>query len=231
MSLNQLIFAVLFPLIFWVAYHYYHDRHRPEPVANLVIALGLGALASILAGYGYQALGFLGVRYDAAALAETDLIGLFAYAVLGIGVVEESAKMLPFLVIVLRFRDFDEPMDGIVYASFLALGFSLIENLHYFDYLTAEEALARGFAGPVVHIVFASVWGYRIGAARLAGRSVIPAAMIWLGVAALLHGVYDFIVLGFSDVALLAAAAVIVAVWIWRLRLVWRLQVQPPENQ
>ena len=139
--------------------------------------------------------------------------------------------MLPFLVIVLRFRDFDEPMDGIIYASFLALGFSVIENFHFFGHLTADEALARGFAGPVVHIVFASVWGYRIGAARLAGQSILPAAVVWLGVAALLHGVYDFIVLGFSDAALFAASAIIVAVWIWRLRLVWRLQRQPPGNQ
>ena len=69
-------------------------------------------------------------------------------------------------------RPFDEPLDGIVYASFLALGFSFVENLHYLQFVSTTEAFARGFAAPIVHIVFASVWAYPIALARLENRSV-----------------------------------------------------------
>jgi len=223
MSLNLLISAAFLPALFWAAYHYHHDRYRPEPVINLIIALGLGAAASLLADLGYSIAASVGLRYDIGALAESDLPGLFVYAVLGIGLIEELAKMLPFLFIVLHFRAFDEPVDGIIYASFLGLGFASVENFYFFDHLSATEAIARGFAGPLVHIVFASVWGYHIGAARLAGQSVLQAALVWLSITATLHGAYDFVVLAFANVALVAAAAIIVAVWIWRLKLILRL--------
>ena len=223
MNWPLLAFPILAPLLFWAAYHYYHDRHRPEPVLNLLSCIALGIGAAYLNQYMYLALDAVGLRYDATELAATNLPGLFAYAVLGIGLTEELAKLLPFVLLVLRFDAFDEAMDGIVYGSFLALGFSLIENLHYVQFLSPAEAVARGFAGPLVHIVFASIWGYHIGRAHLAGRGVLRATLLWLGAAAFVHGVYDFIVLGFSNAALLGAALVIVAVWLWRLNLIHRL--------
>ncbi len=223
MSGSLWIFPILVPFLFWAAYHYYHDRHRPEPVFNLLLCAGLGVAASYLSRYLYLGLELLNLRYDAVELAFTSLPALFAYAVLGIGVTEELAKMLPFLIVVLRFKALDEPLDSIVYGSFLALGFSLMENLHYTDFLSRNEAIARGFAGPLVHIVFTSVWAYHIGLARLEGRSVVAAAVIWLAAAAVLHGIYDFVVLGFPAPALIVAALVIVGVWLWRLALIRRL--------
>ena len=224
-------FPLLVPLLFWAAYHYYHDRHRPEPVGNLLVCIALGAGAAYLNRLMYEGLGLIGLRYDALELAASNLPGLFAYAVLGIGLTEELAKLLPFLIVVLRFRAFDEPMDGIVYGSFLALGFALVENLHFLQFLSGLEAIARGFAGPLVHIVFASVWAYHIGEAHLAKQSVIAAALRWLALTALLHGIYDFIVLGFTSSALIAAAIVIVAVWIWRLWIIRQLHERHAEAE
>ncbi len=226
MPSTALIFPLLIPFLFWAAYHYYHDRHRPEPVGHLLVCIALGAGSAYLNRYMYEGLGLVGLRFDALELAMSNLPGLFAYAVLGIGITEELAKLLPFLLIVLRFKAFDDPMDGIVYGSFLALGFALIENLHFLQYLSGFEAIARGFAGPLVHIVFASVWAYHVGEAHLAGGKVFLTALRWLAITALLHGVYDFIVLGFSSSALIAAAAVIVAVWLWRLWVIRRLHEQ-----
>ena len=149
MNASLLIFPVLVPLLFWGAYHYYHDRHRPEPVGNLLLCIVLGVTASFLSKYLYVALELIDLRFDAVELAATNLTGLFFYAVFGIGLIEEFAKMLPFLIVVLRFRAFDEPLDGIVYGSFIALGYALVENMHYVDFLTRNEAIARG--GPPIH--------------------------------------------------------------------------------
>jgi len=223
MSPALFVFPILVPAVFWAAYHYYHDRKSPEPLPNLLLAAVLGAAASWISKVLYVSLDRVGLRYDALELAQDNLPGLFLFAVLGIGLIEETAKLTPFLLVVLRFRDFDEPVDGIVYGSFIALGYALVENVHYLQFLSPGEAVARGFAGPLVHIVFASVWAYRVGIARLAGRSVGRAALGWLAVAALLHGTYDFVVLGFPTPALVAAAALIVAVWVWRLAVIRRL--------
>jgi RsiW-degrading membrane proteinase PrsW (M82 family) len=132
--------------------------------------------------------------------------------------------MLPFVVVVLRLKHFDEPLDGIIYASFIALGYAAVENFYYLDFLTGNEAIARGFAGPVIHVLFASIWAYWITRAHLAGRSTARAALPGLLVSAGLHGVYDFLVLLQPVAALPVGAGLIAAIWIWRLRLMRAMQ-------
>lgn len=224
MGLTVFILPVVVPVLFWAAYHYYKDRHLPEPVGHLVIAFILGVGAAWVSKGLYLFLGWFGLRYDALDLAMSSPWSLFAYCVLAIGPIEELAKMLPFLLVIIRFEEFDEPMDGIVYASFIALGYSAVENLHYLEFLTPADAIARGFAGPMVHILFASVWGYLIGCAYLNGRHLAITAVLSLLSAALLHGIYDYITLSYPPTALPLAALLILAVWVWRILLIRRLQ-------
>ena len=219
-----LFLPIVLPILFWAAYHYHKDRRLPEPLLNLLLCFALGLLAAAISKAMYAGLEPLGLRFDAVALAADDPFGLFLYSMLAIGPIEEFAKMLPFLAIVIRFRAFDEPLDGIVYASFIALGYALAENLHYLDLLSPLEAAARGFAGPVVHIVFASIWAYWISRARLLNLPVAKAAVLGLLLAASLHGLYDFLVLLLHPLATLpVAAALVIGIWIWRLRLMHRL--------
>ena len=67
-------------------------------------------------------------------------------------------------------------------------------------------------------MLFASIWGHWIGRAHLAGRSIVPAALASLGVAASLHGLYDFIVILNANFALPIAALLILTMWLWRLK-------------
>ena len=224
MSRLLLLLPVVLPILFWSAYHYHKDRHLPEPVGRLALAFGLGLLSAAISKALYIALGWASLRYDALALADGNTLGLFAYSMLAIGPVEELAKLLPFLLLVLRFPEMDEPIDGIIYASFVALGYAAVENIMYLEYLTPVEAIARGFAGPVVHILFASIWGYTLGCAHLRGQSLLRGFASGFLIAAGLHGLYDFIVLQQSLNALPIAALLIVGMWIWRLRLLRGLQ-------
>ncbi|MEE4294403.1 MAG: PrsW family intramembrane metalloprotease [Xanthomonadales bacterium] len=215
-----MLLPVALPVVFWSAYHLHVDRHLPEPPANLALAFVLGIGSFFLGALAYRLLGFLGLRYDAFALARDDLPGLFVYAVVAIGLIEETVKLLPFLLFVVRFRAFDEPIDGIVYASFIALGFAAVENMLYVPQLDSTTAYARGFVAPVLHIVFASIWGYYLGRAWLRGRNRLAAIGGGLAISAFIHGVYDFAVLGLPRVGLPIAATLITALWIWRLLLI-----------
>lgn len=214
-----LTLPIILPVVFWSIYHYHKDRHLPEPPVNLLLCFGFGVLAAGLSKALYIGLGPVGLRFDASLLADTSTLGLLAYSLLAIGPIEELAKLVPFLIFVRRFRAFDEPLDGIIYASFIALGYATVENLYYLDFLTPLEAAARGFAGPIVHILFASIWGFSIGCAHIAGRSVWFATARGFAIAAGLHGLYDFAVLQISMNALPIAASIILAIWIWRLKL------------
>lgn len=228
MYYTQSFLPIVLPILFWVLYHYYTDRHLPEPPLHLLMAFGLGVAAFYLGLSLYSGLGVVGLRLDAYALAEHNLAGLLLYAVLAIGPVEELAKLLPFLLVMVWFREFDEPIDGIIYASIIALGFAAVENVVHLRDLHGPEAWGRAFAGPVLHIVFASVWGYYIGRAYLCRRSIVKTAIASFMAAAAIHGLYDFVVLGLAPQALPVAAALIVGVWIWRLFRIRDLHALPP---
>lgn len=217
MDLSVLVLPIVLPVAFWAWYHYHKDRHLPEPVSHLLLAFVLGVASFWLGKLMYAGLGLLGLRFDAYLLAETDRALLLLYALLAIGPIEELAKLVPFLLVVRYFPEFDEPIDGIIYASFIALGFAAVENLRYLPYLTQGEALARGFAGPLVHIVFASIWGYYIGRACLKKKAVLRTIALSLGLTALLHGVYDYLVIALPVLALPTAALLVLVLWVWRL--------------
>lgn len=223
MQQTLLILPIVLPILFWAAYHYHKDRHLPEPIFNLVLCFGLGAGAAALSKLMYAGLEPLGLRFDAGALAADNPMGLLAYALLAIGPIEEIAKLLPFVLVALRFKAFDEPLDGIIYASFIGLGYAASENFDYLDYLTPLEAAARGFASPVVHILFASIWAHWITSAWLNHKPLAAAIAAGFVLAALLHGIYDFLVMISPGTTLPLAAVLIISIWIWRLILMRRL--------
>lgn len=218
-----LILPIAIPVFFWAGYHYHKDRHLPEPAINLLISFALGVIAVGISRLMYTGLEPLDLRLDAVALAVENPQGLFAYSLLVIGPIEEVSKLLPFLIVVLRFKAFDEPLDGIIYASFIGLGYAAAENLLYLDFLTPLESAARGFASPVVHILFASIWAHWITRAHLGGRPIGMPLITGLLLAALLHGIYDFLVLLNPVFALPIAASLIVTIWVWRLMLLRRM--------
>ena len=214
------LLTVLFPALLWGGYHYYRDRRRPEPITHALLAIAAGIAAGWLGQWLYRALAWLGLWQDAYALAREDLVGLLIYAVLGIGLIEETAKLVPFLLLALSLKAFDERVDGIIYAGLVALGFAAYENVLYLEFATPGENVARAITGPLVHIVFASLWGYPVGCAVLA-RAVLWWPIIQgFSASILIHGVYDFCVLGLPGWARVVAAAMIVGVWLRKVHLI-----------
>ena len=85
MNAVLLTLPVFVPVVFWAAYHYHKDRHLPEPVGNLLLAFALGIGATYLSKGLYLSLGWIDLRYDAVALADSYPIVLLAYSLLSIG--------------------------------------------------------------------------------------------------------------------------------------------------
>ena len=75
-------------------------------------------------------------------------------------------------------------------------------------------------------MLFASIWGYWIARATLANQSVLLAGLAGFAIAATLHGLYDFMVLLQPYSALPCAALLVVAVWIWRLKVMRKLHLE-----
>lgn len=211
-----LVLALIFaPAVFWTGYAYTHDRVKPEPLVLTAFSYFLGFLAGwlCLRAYGIL-LPALAIPVDPEPFQGLNLKFLL-YCVFVVGLVEEIFKFLPFLAI-MRFSDFDDELDGIFYASACALGFASYENVRYLPGLAGFALFGRAFASPLSHTVFASIWGYLVGVGRIRGKKLWPLILKGVGLAALLHGLFDFLTL--SPLLRLFSALLILAVWLWRIR-------------
>lgn len=102
-----------------------------------------------------------------------------------VALVEELSKLLPFLLFAYRHREMDGPMDGIVYAVAVALGFATVENTLYARAFGGDVLVYRAFTSTLAHVSFSGLWGYAFG---LHGKSVRAFAA-----AVALHGAYDLL--------------------------------------
>ena len=120
------------------------------------------------------------------------------------GLLEESAKFLLFFLFIWKYREFDEPFDGILYMAYIGLGFSFVENITYLATYSAsmlETAWARALFATPGHFLFGVVMGYFAGRARFA-RSVAARQIFLLSgwvAAVMLHGTYDFLLMQGDD--------------------------------
>mgnify|MGYP000462179534 CR=1 FL=1 len=88
-----------------------------------------------------------------------------AASFLSAAVVEEGLKFLVLYLVVYRLREFNEPMDAIVYGVCASLGFATLENIFYIFYSDfgiepIYLSLLRGFTTIPAHAIFGVMMGY-----------------------------------------------------------------------
>src|SRR5215470_11357920 len=108
--------------------------------------------------------------------------------------VEELAKLLCLRWFIWRAPEFDERMDGIVYATRAALGFALVENVLYLAQAQSTGGLVGMYVGRALfavpgHAIWTGFMGYYAARRRFDG--VGPGILGGYVVAVLLHGSYD----------------------------------------
>lgn len=216
MAVWIILSGIIAPAVFWIGYFYYKDRFQPEPIRNMGFSYILGLVAAFACVKFFKLLPLVGIPDDPSAMMESQGLQFFLYSIGVIGLVEEFFKFLPFLIVVLRFRAFDEQIDGIIYASTIALGFASFENIYYLAYLEGFELFGRAFASPLTHTIFSSIWGYTVGKARIQRKPLFKASLIGILIAAFAHGIFNFFTL--SPILRIVASLLILAIWIWRIK-------------
>lgn len=217
MTVWILFSGIIAPALFWIGYFYYQDRFQPEPFKIIGTTYLLGITTAFACLKFFSLLAFIGIPYDPSIMIENQRAWFLLYSIVITGLVEELFKFLPFILIILHLKTFDEKTDGIIYASTIALGFASFENIGYLPHLEGFELFGRAFASPLTHTIFSSLWGYAVGMARLKGISVIKASFQGIAAAAICHGVFNFLT---TDTYLrLASSILILIIWVWRIRL------------
>ncbi len=186
--------AIVFFGVRWI------DKWEPEPRVAVVFAFlwgaGVSVLIALLVGAEIDnvinSMGGPGPGYE------------FFGAAIQAPIVEEGGKGLGLLILFWAARKhFDGPVDGIVYAAWIAGGFAFTENILYFgsqliesggvDASVVQIFLIRGIMSPFAHVMFTSFIGIALGiAARRTGAlGAIGYFILGLIPAVLLHAFWN----------------------------------------
>lgn len=208
----MIIFTVaLAPILIIAFYIYFRDKYEREPIWMLIKAL-LGGVIIIFpiiwvetyfTQYQWMFTGIYNAAYNAFVVASFT---------------EEMFKFIILFILVWSNRNFNEKFDGIVYASFVSLGFAAAENLSYVANWGISVGFIRAFTAVPAHTVFGVIMGYHFAFAKF-----YPEQRAWRFLLALLmpmifHGIYDFILMSGYNWYLLAFIPFVVYMWIYALR-------------
>ena len=133
--------------------------------------------------------------------------------ILGIGLTEEFAKMIPLLVLERRAREPQLPLTMVFYGLMAGIAFGVFEGVQYqtsinirADYTTAFVLnIARLTSLPFLHAVWAGICGYFVGMAGLYPQYRKSLYVLALAIPATLHGLYDLFAGSFYLVSLVIA--------------------------
>lgn len=173
------------------------DRYEPEPRKLLLFTFLWGATAATLIALVVNTGVLIALR-----VAINEDTADFLTSSMCAPMVEELAKGTVLLILLrMRRRELDGPIDGIVYGGLVGLGFAMTENVLYYSAAAMESGteglvgtfILRGVLSPLLHPLFAAATGIGLGYAAIARTSAARRLLPLLGlvVAMSLHATWN----------------------------------------
>ena len=228
-NLSYLLLTFL-PPVLWLLFYLREDRH-PEPKLLLLMTFIGGMISVALAIIGECA--FVQLINGGSCQSGVNYAAQNAFTLFfGIAVIEEYVKYAAVKLLVLRRKDFDEPVDAMIYMITAALGFAAVENVlfafpsfHQSVWLGLEITTNRFLGANLLHALSSAIVGFFLARAWFSPHRH---HFIALGVliASFFHAIFNYLILihdGLSEgtlylVLLLALMAIIVFIDFERLR-------------
>jgi RsiW-degrading membrane proteinase PrsW (M82 family) len=191
-------FVAFIPAMFYLLPLVWLDRYDPEPIWLLALAFAWGALVSVIVSFVINT----GVGEVVLQITRDPGLASAAGAVISAPVVEEGSKGIGLILLLVFFRrEFDDILDGIVYAGVIALGFATVENVLYYGRGIAEGGsqglivlfVLRGIMSPFAHVTFTAMTGIGCGISRESHNFFVRLALPVLGYicAVILHAIWN----------------------------------------
>ncbi|MBN8880255.1 MAG: GNAT family N-acetyltransferase [Sphingobacteriales bacterium] len=184
----QLLSLAIAPGIAICLFIFHRDAYNREPKLNLIVSFLLGILAVYPAAL---------IERFLVSYSNNSISGVFITAFLFVALVEELMKFLALRFYAYPRKSFDEPLDGIVYAVMVSMGFATLENILYVWQSDQsgqgyQVAFMRMFLAVPAHATFGVLMGYHAGKAKFAQHHKTGLLLLGLFWATLFHGLYDF---------------------------------------
>lgn len=187
-----LLLSAIAPIVLYLVIIQKIDKHDPEPRKLLWKLWLLGAISTLPIIVVEMLLKninpSMGSGSEKEALYMAFIVAAFT---------EETFKYIFLKMGAMKSRAFDERLDGIVYAVFVALGFAAVENVLYVVSNDMSVAVIRSITAVPGHMLFGITMGYYISKQRFAQTRMRAwyASVMALVLPILVHGIYDYILM------------------------------------
>lgn len=185
-----IIFSII-PALFWLSFFYQRDRLEPEPRHYVFGVFLLGAFLA------YS----IGIPVVRQVFRVRDWLyltpwGYILGSILVIGVIYQFLIYVAIRYTVYPTREFDEWIDGIIYATAAGLGFATVLNIYYVVELGGAKLVISAIycvVNTLAYASFASIIGYALAMVkfRQGAGQLIP--ILGIFVAAVLNGIFFWI--------------------------------------
>ena len=189
---HVLLFLSVLPAALLIIFIYRQDKYQKEPFKSLFKAFFGGMLSVVFTIITVRIIDYtIGlIPY----LNQTVFYDSFITA----GIPEELCKFLVFMIFIWNDKNFDEYFDGIVYASFVSLGFATVENIMYVMPGGIGTGIVRALISVPAHFLFGVILGYFLSLAKFNSDKKGRYIIIGLLIAMAAHGLFDWLLM-FSD--------------------------------
>ncbi len=191
--MNTLLITIA-PSILILLYFFLSDKFK-EPKGTVFLVFFLGILICLPAGILNS---FIYENLNNNTETVEKLLGSF----LGPAWTEELLKLFILYAIVLKRKEFNEPMDGIVYGVAVSLGFATYENYEYvyrlalewkeYDITPLNVAIWRSYSAVPMHGLNGCLMGFYLGKYVFTGDKKFLNYSFF--VPFFMHGIYNYYV-------------------------------------
>lgn len=200
----MLIQLATVPAIIGIFYMYIRDKYEKEPKSMVTLAFAHGIISTF-------------IIYAVGTVLEMTFFhneSAFYTAFVSSAFVEEIIKFTFLYFVIWKNKNFNEPLDGIVYSVFISLGFAWVENLMYVLHPVMGglgTGIARAFLSVPSHGLFGVQMGYYFAQAKFKRKNIY---LLWAFlVPYLFHGAYNYFLLGQSQLLWIPFAILELFLW------------------
>ncbi len=217
MGILLALFLGFVPMLFYAWLMYWVDRYEKEPKLLLGAVFLWGVV--VAAAFAFIVNSALGIGIY--LFTGSDMATELGTSSLVAPVVEESVKGIAVLLVFWLFhQEFDSVVDGIVYASIVALGFAATENAYYiYSYGYAENGISGLLAVAFIRVIlvgwqhpfYTAFIGIGLATARLSKNFWVKAGAPFAGwvFAVFTHSLHNTIATLFNNTGGLLAGTLI----------------------
>lgn len=214
-----LIVLGLLPGFIWLIFYLNEDLH-PEPRGLITLTFFFGMISAFVALFGERILN--GYMTPAILTLVAPLSTPQSFYLLGLAAIEESVKFGAAYLSIHKNREFNEPVDAMIYMTVAALGFATIENLGALNNSSGGTALLAGafttasvrFVGAtLLHSLTSGLVGYywALGIRNLDVKKYLISGLLF---ATALHAFFNYLVVNYGNLIYVVMFLIIIGFFI-----------------